>query len=251
MYSTTSENSAVSVTWVLPTTTFDSQVVAPPSTSLRGEVRDVDVQVAVPEVARHPADALEVDDHLGEPGLRRRVHRGERQGADHAVVVQAVVALEGLDRLLERGVEARPDGLGVRHDVAEARQPGAELGDARAAVAGMERRAVGDRGAPVLGPGERLEPRLLGDKPRIVRARRREVGEHGVERARAEPRHQRRGRRPIGMAGDVLVDRRGLEDARAEVAGEAEIGAGGRRPRARRPRRRPALPKSAANAAGS
>ena len=33
MYLTTPENSGVSVTWVLPTTTFDSQVVLPSSTS--------------------------------------------------------------------------------------------------------------------------------------------------------------------------------------------------------------------------
>ena len=119
-----------------------------------GEVGDVHVEVTRAHVARHPAHPLEVDGELRQPRRDRRVDRGERRLADDAVVDEAVLALEALDGGLEPVVELRGDGLAARRQVAEAGEAGAELGDARIVVAGVQGRAVGDLGAPAPGPGK-------------------------------------------------------------------------------------------------
>ena len=69
--------------------------------------RDVGHHEPIAEIAGEGLEPHEVDLELVEPHVGRDVHRGERLGADHAVLDQAMTRLEMLDAGIDVGIEDR------------------------------------------------------------------------------------------------------------------------------------------------
>ena len=189
---------------------------------------DVDQQAVALEVARHPAQALEVGADLRDTLRRAGVERLESLRPQHAVGLQAVRGLEALDRLDQGLVVVR---LVARIEDALARggQAGAQRGHARAARTGLERRPGGDPW-PVAAGEQSLLSEQLGAQRAVERQigrlrlhRRGEVGrlQHAREFARTLVGVGRRSEVPLAVERvriDLAVTE--LEEQRGQGVGE-------------------------------
>ena len=125
------------------------------------EVRDVDPDVEVAEVLRHPAPALHVGEDQADVVVGGGVQRVDRALADDAVGVQTLLLLERLDRGEHRLVEL-PRRVG-------------RLGDARGARAGSSTRGS-------VAPSDIIGPGAITGTFTVVLASRARHGERVTER---------------------------------------------------------------------